>query len=148
MEVEMEHSLKGDPLESSDHCDGIPDVARRLEQRSRTSRTPRPGSSKRRSSSRSAGSPPGIAHEINTPIQFVGDSVEFVQHAFGRLSESSRLPSPARGGRRARSPPLVDDARRGVEASCRRRVPARARCPRAIGQTLDGLGASRASCAR
>ena len=27
----------------------------------------------------------GVAHEINTPIQYVGDSVRFVQGAFGGL---------------------------------------------------------------
>ena len=28
----------------------------------------------------------GIAHEINTPMQFVGDNINFLQRAFGRLS--------------------------------------------------------------
>lgn len=28
----------------------------------------------------------GIAHEINTPMQFVGDNIQFLQRAFGRLT--------------------------------------------------------------
>ncbi len=39
----------------------------------------------RRSSSRSVGSPPGIAHEINTPVQFVNDNVHFLKGSFHTL---------------------------------------------------------------
>jgi PAS domain S-box-containing protein len=46
----------------------------------------------------------GIAHEINTPIQFVGDNVQFLSDAFGDLSrvlqayqEAATQPDPAPG---------------------------------------------------
>ena len=45
----------------------------------------RPSCAWHRSSRPSASSRPGIAHEINTPVQFVGDTVSFLREAFGDL---------------------------------------------------------------
>jgi hypothetical protein len=38
-----------------------------------------------RSSRPSASWPPGIAHEINTPTQYVGDNLRFLKESFGEL---------------------------------------------------------------
>jgi signal transduction histidine kinase len=58
----------------------------------------------------------GIAHEINTPIQFVGDNVRFLSDAFGELLE--------------RTGPHSDDPEAEFLAE---------EIPTAISQTLDGV---------
>ena len=71
----------------------------------------------------------GIAHEINTPIQFVGDSMRFLQGRLRRtcstcttLYEELRAPS-----RPAPSIPQLLERARGGRGGHRPRVPARAR---------------------
>ena len=73
----------------------------------------------------------GIAHEISTPVQFVGESVELLRHAFGSLRAVNgsfrvvleRIGTP-------RDPP---GHRRADETLC---LPA---IERDIGEALDGM---------
>ena len=80
----------------------------------------------------------GIAHEINTPMQFVGDNVRFLDDAFSDVMRSWSPRAPARGrrgrpgARRAASPPP-----RGRGAR-RPRVP-RERVPGAFERATDGV---------
>ncbi len=81
----------------------------------------------------------GIAHEINTPIQFVGDNVRFLQEAFAALQ---RLLSKYRDLYRAalygpihRS--LIESARQAEEIEEADYL--REEIPKALSQTLDGV---------
>jgi two-component system NtrC family sensor kinase len=73
----------------------------------------------------------GIAHEINTPIQFIGDNTHFLEDAFGAFSELMRkyadaLPSDAR------------DAMRSVEEEADLAY-LREQVPKTIVRTLEGV---------
>jgi len=61
----------------------------------------------------------GIAHEINTPIQFVGDNLRFLQDAFGSLTglvlKYRELAGAAASG--GISPALLDETNRAAEES-------------------------------
>jgi PAS domain S-box-containing protein len=76
----------------------------------------------------------GIAHEINTPIQYIGDNTQFLQEAFGALSTFTELT-----GRHAEAlPPEVRDELRSAEeqldlAYLREEVPG------TIARTLQGV---------
>jgi len=81
----------------------------------------------------------GIAHEINTPIQFVGDNVRFLQDSFGELqaiiSKFNELCRPAV------SVPSVQDLSTALE-----QIESASDCgyllkeiPKALTQTLDGV---------
>jgi PAS domain S-box-containing protein len=55
----------------------------------------------------------GIAHEINTPAQYVGDNLHFVQESFGHIQslialQEGLIPQGARGAREARE--AMDEA--------------------------------------
>ncbi|MGD0011886.1 MAG: PAS domain S-box protein [Terriglobia bacterium] len=81
----------------------------------------------------------GIAHEINTPIQFVGDNTRFVQDSFGGLhtllSKYQELRDAAAAG--AVSPDLLAAVRRVEEESdCAYLLE---EIPKALTQTLDGV---------
>ncbi len=81
----------------------------------------------------------GIAHEINTPIQFVGDNVRFLQDAFGELqSVLQEFQQLCKSTHEMRSGPQF-----GSELE---RIAARSdsdyllkEIPKALGQTLDGV---------
>jgi PAS domain S-box-containing protein len=80
----------------------------------------------------------GIAHEINTPIQFVGDNTRFVQDSFGGLqtllSKYQELRDAAGSG--TVSPDLLAAVRRVEEESdCAYLLE---EIPKALAQTLDG----------
>jgi len=81
----------------------------------------------------------GIAHEINTPIQFVGDNTRFLQESFeslqALLSKYQELrPTLASGAAR---PELVTELQRAEEESdCAFLM---AEVPKAITQTLEGV---------
>jgi PAS domain S-box-containing protein len=81
----------------------------------------------------------GIAHEINTPIQFVGDNTRFVRDAFGELegllSSYQRLREAAAGKVDGR---LLEGLDRALERSDWDYV--KTEIPRALEQTLDGVG--------
>lgn len=81
----------------------------------------------------------GIAHEINTPTQFIGDNIRFVRDAFidlqGFFTASARLLEAAR--RQAVTPELIGE----VEAA---RAAADTdylleEVPKAIGQSIEGV---------
>jgi signal transduction histidine kinase len=80
----------------------------------------------------------GIAHEINTPIQFIGDNVRFLQGAFAdllRLRQAEMAVSavgdePARHQARAHAETVAADIDLDFLAS---------EVPDAIDQTLDGI---------
>jgi two-component system NtrC family sensor kinase len=81
----------------------------------------------------------GIAHEINTPIQFVGDNTRFLQDSFGGLqtllSKYQELRDAAASG--TVSPDLLAAVRRVKEESdCAYLLE---EIPKALTQTLDGV---------
>jgi two-component system NtrC family sensor kinase len=82
----------------------------------------------------------GIAHEINTPTQFVGDTVGFLRHAFEdlmRLQEVQReLREAAETG--AVTPELIARVREAEEAADLEYL--RERVPLAFERAEDGLG--------
>ena len=83
----------------------------------------------------------GIAHEINTPIQFVGDNTRFLQDSFGNLqvvlSKYQELRDAAAAG--ATSPSLLAEVRRvEEETDCAYLVE---QIPQALTPTLDGRDA-------
>ncbi len=82
----------------------------------------------------------GVAHEINTPVQFVGDSVQFVRDAFGDLSRL--MAQYALLGQRAAEHPhlaaTVAEVRAAEEAADLEYV--MEQVPRALERSLDGLG--------
>jgi len=81
----------------------------------------------------------GIAHEINTPIQFVGDNTRFVQDSFAGLqtllAKYQELRDAAAAG--AVDPALLAELRRTEEASdCAYLLD---EIPKALTQTLEGV---------
>ena len=81
----------------------------------------------------------GIAHEINTPIQFVGDNTRFLDDSFTSLKtllgKFGELRDAASVG--AVSPELVNEVRRAEEESdCAYLLE---EIPRAITQTMEGV---------
>jgi PAS domain S-box-containing protein len=78
----------------------------------------------------------GIAHEINTPMQFVGDNTRFLSGAFSDLSELVREQRAALGGL------TLDPAAAAALAEAERRADLGfllEEVPKAIAQTLDGV---------
>jgi PAS domain S-box-containing protein len=81
----------------------------------------------------------GVAHEINTPVQFVSDSVHFVRDAFGDLSSLMKsygeLRTAAASG--SASPELVADVAEAEDAAD---VPyLLENVPKALERSLEGL---------
>src|SRR4051812_9789023 len=82
----------------------------------------------------------GIAHEVNTPAQYVTDNVSFLQRAFDKLwrvldAQSSALSAARNGDATPQSFELVDEARTAAKLDYLAR-----QVPRAIEQSLSGLG--------
>jgi PAS domain S-box-containing protein len=82
----------------------------------------------------------GIAHEINTPVQFVGDTVSFLQEAFGDLM--ALQPAHAAVNRAAAAGPVPAELLQRVrEAEDRADLDyLRERVPAAFERATDGLG--------
>ncbi len=81
----------------------------------------------------------GIAHEINTPTQYIGDNVEFLRTAIGRLGPIldayAELAERVREGREA-----ADVVARLDQTTEKSRLPyLREQMPRAIEQSLEGI---------
>jgi PAS domain S-box-containing protein len=80
----------------------------------------------------------GVAHEINTPIQFVGDNVHFLEDSFrglsGLLAKYRKITAVPPG-----SPldPVLEEVRQAEEAADVEYLIEEV--PRAIGQTVDGI---------
>ena len=81
----------------------------------------------------------GIAHEINTPTQFVGDNTRFLQDAFGDLIQACNLCKESIDA--ARSGTLNEELIRDVEKRYEELdiVYLEAEVPQAIEQTLKGV---------
>jgi signal transduction histidine kinase len=81
----------------------------------------------------------GVAHEINTPIQFVGDNLRFLQGAFTELAilleQHELLCQEIRHGVRQPALDAVDQARQKTDLEFLRKE-----IPVALDQTLDGIG--------
>jgi two-component system, NtrC family, sensor kinase len=85
----------------------------------------------------------GIAHEINTPIQFIGDNVHFLRNSFdtlirlGRTIQVATRAADAGANLAAANRALIADLRAAeTEADLDYLAD---EIPRAIGQTLDGV---------
>ncbi len=81
----------------------------------------------------------GVAHEINTPIQFVGDNVRFLHDAFANLArlleQHEILYQDIHDGVQKPALEALDRARQGTDLEfLRKEIPA------ALDQTLDGIG--------
>ena len=80
----------------------------------------------------------GIAHEINTPVQFVNDSVHFLRDAFqdlaGLLARYRRLPASA-GALDAALLSEIDEAERSADVD-----DLLENIPKALERSLEGLG--------
>ncbi len=81
----------------------------------------------------------GIAHEINTPMQYVGDNTRFVMDAFEDLAGALRLYEEAMSAARAGNLTAgkireVDEAVDQLDVDYLRRE-----CPKALSQTLEGI---------
>jgi len=81
----------------------------------------------------------GIAHEINTPTQYVGDNTRFIKDAFGELQGAlqayARLLSACKKG--SATPELVEEVESEVKAADLEYISEE--IPKAIGQTLEGI---------
>jgi len=81
----------------------------------------------------------GVAHEINTPIQFVGDNTRFLHDAFADLAklleQYELLYQQIRDGAGKPALDSMDEARERVDLEF-----LRAEIPAALDQTLDGIG--------
>jgi signal transduction histidine kinase len=82
----------------------------------------------------------GIAHEINTPIQFVGDNVRFLKDVFPDLTKALKIYSEATIGtaNTELSEELPLELKRGLDALDLDYLLAEA--PKAIDQALEGIG--------
>jgi signal transduction histidine kinase len=81
----------------------------------------------------------GVAHEINTPIQFVGDNVRFLHDAFAELAklleQHELLYQKIRDGVQKPALDALDQARQRADLEFLRKE-----IPVALDQTLDGIG--------
>jgi len=79
----------------------------------------------------------GIAHEINTPIQFVGDNTRFLQDAFASLGLLYNKFEKLRSAVSTQCPGLLEDVRRAEEeldsAFLLKEI------PKALDQSLEGV---------
>lgn len=81
----------------------------------------------------------GIAHEINTPIQFVGDNLRFLQDSFGELqSVLKKFQELCKSIHEMRSGPQFGSELDRIAAESDSDYLAK-EIPKALGQTLDGV---------
>jgi PAS domain S-box-containing protein len=81
----------------------------------------------------------GIAHEINTPTQYIGDNLRFLEDAFRDLGSvlnlHDQLLAAAKNG--GATPKLIEDAEQAVQAADVEYL--QGEIPRAIGESLSGV---------
>jgi PAS domain S-box-containing protein len=81
----------------------------------------------------------GIAHELNTPIQYVGDNIHFLQDSFASLqvllAKCTEFSKAAAAGQTA--PPLIEDLAAAVESADLDYLAEEV--PKAILQSRDGM---------
>jgi signal transduction histidine kinase len=77
----------------------------------------------------------GIAHEINTPTQYIGDNLRFLRDTFAEVDRLLQVVE------RAASSEDAADALREIAAECGRMDLGflRSECPQALSQSLDGI---------
>ena len=78
----------------------------------------------------------GIAHEINTPIQYIGDNTRFLEEAFGSVSELLRLHQKAL---EASAPPAVISQELSAARERAELDYLLEQGPKSIARTLEGL---------
>lgn len=78
----------------------------------------------------------GIAHEINTPIQFIGDNLRFIKESWSALEPL--LPLCESLGGSAATPELLQSLRDIVKQADSAYL--RSEIPHALAQSLDGIG--------
>jgi len=82
----------------------------------------------------------GIAHEINTPVQYVGDNIEFLQIAYGTLIDVAKIfQRLVEHGRARPIPPGLLAEADGLAGSANIDYLAE-QVPRAIEQSIEGIG--------
>ena len=81
----------------------------------------------------------GIAHEINTPTQFVGDNLQFLQQTWGELEPALDVLSRAAERVGAQTPPSPSEADLQDALAATDLAYAREEVPQAIAQSLDGV---------
>jgi PAS domain S-box-containing protein len=81
----------------------------------------------------------GIAHEINTPIQYIGDNIRFLRDSFTRLEELIRSYDRLLASVQNGSPPAQPMADIEAIAKLTRGEYLRAEIPRAVADSLDGV---------
>ncbi len=82
----------------------------------------------------------GIAHEVNTPNQFITDNTRFLEGAFSQLAALLQVHRALREAA-AGHPALAELAKAAADAEKERELDyLLGEIPRTIGQTLDGLG--------
>jgi PAS domain S-box-containing protein len=82
----------------------------------------------------------GIAHEINTPIQYVGDNIRFLRSSFARLEELLAGYDMLLASLRNQSPEAAFVAEIEALAKATRASYLRAEIPKSIEDSLDGAG--------
>jgi PAS domain S-box-containing protein len=81
----------------------------------------------------------GIAHEINTPIQYVSDNIRFLRDSFTRLEEVSRSYDRLLASVESGSSPAQPMADIEAIAKATRATYLRAEIPKSIADSLDGV---------
>jgi PAS domain S-box-containing protein len=81
----------------------------------------------------------GIAHEINTPIQYVSDNIRFLRDSFARLEEVSRSYDRLLATVESGSSPAQPIADVEAIAKATRAGYLRAEIPKALADSLDGV---------
>ena len=76
----------------------------------------------------------GIAHEINTPTQYIGDNLRFLRDAFDEIERLLALVAELDGGDAAAVLPRVLELRSQLDLPF-----LRTECPLALAQSLDGV---------
>ena len=79
----------------------------------------------------------GVAHEINTPIQYVGDNVRFLQESFGDLLDVISSHQAAIGSQNGESEQLVAAAKEAADSADLEFLVDE--IPEAVGQSLEGI---------
>jgi PAS domain S-box-containing protein len=81
----------------------------------------------------------GIAHEINTPIQYVGDNLRFLKDALGKLADAVAAGRDLAAAAVA-EPAMAEPAARFEDAVARAKIPfLMAEAPAALDESLDGV---------
>jgi len=82
----------------------------------------------------------GIAHEINTPIQYIGDNLRYLAEALGKLDGVIQA-GRALASRAAETPALAEEVGRFDQAASQAKITRLlGELPDAVAESLDGVG--------